>query len=120
MQKGHYLEFPCIHCNQPVRFSVFEIDQNKHKVVCPSCKKNYIFDDETICRQLRKFEALCRQVLESEEILSNTSVGINVGEHLVKVPYKILLSRLNASLDLMIGSKAVSITFRLEPKLDLA
>ena len=118
MQKGHHLEFSCLSCNQPLRFSIFEIDSQQN-IKCSHCTKEYLFDDATICRQLRKFEALCRQVIESEEILGSTSVGINVGTHHVKVPYKILLTRFNTQLDLMIGCKPLSITFRLEPKLDL-
>ena len=119
MQKGHHLEFSCLSCDHPMRFSIFEVNAQQ-QIKCSNCKKEYLFDDTTICRQLRKFEALCRQVIESEEILGNTSVGINVGDHHVKVPYKLLLTRLNTSLDLMIGNKPVSITFRLEPKMDLA
>ncbi|MFQ5729416.1 MAG: hypothetical protein ACE5GN_03550 [Waddliaceae bacterium] len=78
-----------------------------------------MLEDENLRRQLRKFEALCQQILDSEEILGNTSVGIDIGEHHVKVPYKLLLTRLNSSLELMIGDQPVSIVFRLEPALDL-
>ncbi len=118
MQKGNHLEFACLSCNKPIRFSILEKDRGTN-IKCADCEREYLFDDATICRQLRKFEALCRQVLESEEILGNTSVGINVGEHHVKVPYKLLLTRLNACLDLSIGEKPLTITFRLEPKIDL-
>jgi hypothetical protein len=66
-------------------------------------------------RQLRKFEALCSQIQESQEILGNASVGIDVGEHHVKVPYKLLLTRLNSTLELDMGEARVSIAFRIEP-----
>ena len=117
MQKGHVLEFNCQGCQQPIKFSVFELDQLIH---CAHCAKKYAFKDESLRRQIKKFEALCRQLVESEEILSMTSVGIDVGEHRVKVPYKILLTRLNSVLDLNIGEKEkLAISFRVEPLKDL-
>ena len=119
MQKGHNLQFDCISCKEPVRFSVFGMDKKQQRVTCEECGKSYVFEDENLLRQLRKFEALCRQVLDSEEILGATSVGIDIGEHHVKVPYKLLLTRLNSSLELTIGDQPVTIIFRLEPSRDM-
>ncbi len=119
MQKGHHLEFACLGCKTPVTFSIFELDKSEAPVVCSNCNKQYLLQDETLKRQLKKFEALCKQIVDSEEILGNTSIGIDVGEHQVKIPYKLLLTRLNSSLDLTIGDQKVSIVFRLEPRLDL-
>ena len=66
-------------------------------------------------RQVKKFEALCRVIHESEEILGHASVGVDVGEHHVKVPYKLLLTRLSSSLELNMNGNTVSIAFRSEP-----
>lgn len=71
-------------------------------------------------RQLQKFEALCLQIHESEEILGNTQVAINVGPNEIKVPYRLLLTRLSSVMDLSIsdpklGAKRLEITFRTEP-----
>lgn len=118
-QKKHSLEFSCQGCKQPVSFSVFELDTHNSLVPCSECGKKYALNDETLKRQLKKFEALCRQIVESEEILSQTAVGIDVGEHRVKIPYKLLLTRLSSTLDLMIGNQPLSIAFRVEPLRDL-
>lgn len=118
MQKGSLLEFACQQCKKPVLFSVFELDQLGLLVQCQSCEQTYAFSDETLTRQLKKFSDLCQQLVESEEILSDTAVGIDIGEHHVKVPFKILLTRLNPVLDLMIGNESLSIRFRLEPTKD--
>jgi DNA-directed RNA polymerase subunit RPC12/RpoP len=118
MQKGRLLEFCCVSCKQKICFSIFELDHKEH-IDCPECNKKYALNDETLKRQLQKFAALCSQIQESEEILSNTSVGVNVGSQCVKVPYKLLLTRLNSSLDLIIGDTRVEISFRLEPLVDL-
>ena len=76
--------------------------------------------DEILKRQIKKFEALCRQIQESQEILGSTHVGVDVGEHHLKIPYKILLSRFTSTLELQMGEKVLSISFRLEPSIDLS
>lgn len=114
MQKKRLLQFNCLGCKQPVQFSVFELDQD-HPIQCAKCSKKYAFQDDILKRQLKKFEALCRQLVESEEILSNTAVGVDLGEHKIKIPYKLLLTRLNSTLDLKIGNQPLSISFRVEP-----
>lgn len=119
MQKGHVLQFNCHGCQQPVKFSVFDLDGHEGRISCSHCEKKYALKDESLKRQIKKFEALCCQLIESEEILSNTAVGIDVGEHHVKIPYKLLLTRLSSHLDLMIGNQPMSISFRIEPLKDL-
>ena len=118
MQKGHTLQFNCIDCKQPVHFSVFDVEESR-PIACPGCSKKYAFSDPILARQIKKFDALCRQIRDSEEILSHASVGVTCGEHQVKVPYKLLLSRLNSHLDLKIGDQPISITFRIEPVQDV-
>lgn len=118
MQKVKTLQFNCQSCKQPIPFSVFQLEQHE-SLKCEHCQKKYAFSDESLLRQLKKFEALCRQLIASEEILSNTAVGIDIGEHKVKIPYRLLLTRLNSTLDLMIGNQPVAISFRIEPLKDL-
>ncbi len=118
MQKGSTLYFACPSCRHPVYFSVFDLNKQKCQTACQECQKNYSFEDEGLLRQLRKFSALCAQLVDSEEILSKTAVGIDVGEHHVKVPFKLLLTRFNSSVELLIGDKPVSIHFRFEPLKD--
>jgi len=119
MQKGQRLVFNCISCQHPVPFSIFELEKTSAPLSCGKCKKQYALNDNDLKRQLQKFEALCRQIIESEEILGNVSIGIDIGNHQVKIPYKLLLTRLNSSMDLMIGDRPVSIVFRMEPSVDI-
>lgn len=120
MQKGHLLQFNCQSCKNPLQFSVLDLDRPNHLLECTHCHKKYRFDDDTLKRQLKKFANLCKQIHESEEILGNTSVGVDVGGHQIKIPYKLLLTRLNSTLDLMIGNEPLSIIFRIEPIKDLS
>ena len=114
-QKGHTLQFKCLSCQSPVTFSILTLD-SEPAICCQPVKKNTPSHDPVLIRQLKKFEALCRQIQDSEEILGSASVGVDVGEHHVKVPYKLLLTRLSSSLDLNIGGQKVSIFFRIEPQ----
>lgn len=114
MQKGHSLYFKCLSCNHSLPFSVFDLNQ-KTELRCQECGKKYAFTDPVLIRQIKKFEALCQQIHDSEEILGSASVGVDVGEHHVKVPYKLLLTRLSSCLDLQMEGKNISIAFRIEP-----
>lgn len=117
MPKGHLLEFDCHDCKQPIRFSLFEIEQEPH-LTCSHCSKKYLFEDENLKRQLQQFEALCRQIQASSEILGHTSIGVDVGDHHVKIPFKLLLTRLSSRLDLSIGDTQETLAFRFEPLKD--
>lgn len=119
MQKGHVLQFECQACHHHVRFSVFDLEKRHNEVVCSNCNKNYCFDDPTLKRQIRKFEMLCRQIVDSEEILAQTAVGVDMGSQKVKIPYKLLLTRLTSTLELIMGNKKIAIEFRLEPLKDV-
>ena len=119
MQTTHQLQFKCQQCEKMVDFSVFKLDKKHGAVCCPHCQLLYDFSDETLTRQLRQFEKLCLQIQQSEEILSNSSIGIYLGDREIKIPYKILLTRLNSTLELVMGKKPLTILFRIEPALDL-
>lgn len=117
MVKGHTLEFDCQGCKQPVKFSLFEVEHHPD-ITCGHCWKKYAFEDEGLKRQLKQFEGLCRQIQDSEEILGMTSIGVDVGEHQVKIPFKLLLTRLSSRLDLTIGETQETLVFRFEPLKD--
>lgn len=114
MKKSHTLHFNCLSCQSPIHFSVFELS-NHDTTSCQTCSKHYTFNDPILLRQLKKFETLCRSIHDAEEILGSACIGVDVGEHHVKVPYKLLLTRLKSSLDLHIGTDKISISFRIEP-----
>ncbi len=119
MQKGHRLQFKCKECQHPIQFSVFDLEKNDHKISCSECSKSYAFKDETLVRQIKKFETLCRTLCDSEEILGHASVGVDVADRQVKIPFKLLLTRLSSCLDLNIGNEQISIVFRIEPTKDI-
>lgn len=113
VQIGHQLQFHCLGCERVITFSVLD---RVHEVICCSgCHQKYAFDDETLLRHLKQFEALCRQIYASQEILGNTSIAIDVGSAHVKVPFNILLTRLSSVIDLNVNGQKSTISFRIEP-----
>lgn len=117
MQKGHHLQFHCQQCEAPILFSVLERKEFPG-IACGDCGKKYMFDQKLL-RQLKQFEALCRQIHASEEILGRTAIAVDVGSHHVKVPFNILLTRLSSLIDLNIDGKNLAIAFRVEPLRDM-
>ncbi len=108
-------EFDCQSCRKPVSFSTTLLESAAAVAKCKECGKSYCIEDESLRDQLKQFEALCIQIRKSQGILGNASVGVNVGENYVKIPYKLLLARLTSHLDLMIGDQPLTITLRVEP-----
>jgi hypothetical protein len=115
VQVGNNLEFRCIKegCGELVKFSVFDISKN-HSIRCAKCDKEYTFGEE-LMGKLSKFEKLCRAVNEADDILSDTNVGINVHSHEVRIPFRLLLTRLNTELNMNVGGKDIQIRFRVNP-----
>lgn len=118
MPHPHTLQFLCQNCNEPVLFSVLDPKVSLSRVRCTSCEQVYAFEDEVLKRHLKKFEALCQQIHDSEEILGNASIAIDVGQHHVKVPFNILLTRLSSEIRLKMNGKTMLISFRVEPLKD--
>jgi transcription elongation factor Elf1 len=119
MQSGHKLQFHCQECESPILFSVLDREHFNKIVPCSSCGRKYAFDDESLLKHLRQFEALCRQIHASEAILGSCAIAIDVGSHHVKVPFNILLTRLSSVLELNINGKKSVICFRVEPLTDI-
>lgn len=111
-QKGLF-QLDCKSCSSPILFTLHDLDRI---VKCPQCSQAYGFNDANLKKQLTLFSALCTQIKESREILGNATVAVTVGKEEVKIPFKLLLSRLQSTLDLEIGeNKKLSITYRIEP-----
>lgn len=105
-------QLDCLTCQHPVLFSLSDLDD---VVACQECGQKYGLHEESLKRQLQKFAALCTQIRDSEEILGNAGVAVEVGPNKVQMPFKILLTRLKSTLNLQIGKNTLTITFRTQP-----
>ncbi|MBS0635574.1 MAG: hypothetical protein JSR37_08945 [Verrucomicrobia bacterium] len=108
-------ELDCIECKSPITFSILDLDAPTNIVTCSNCQKKYALGEETLKRQLKKFAALCRQIQDSQEILGDANVAVDIAGKSVQVPFKLLLTRLKSQLNLQIGKARLCVTFRVEP-----
>src|ERR1700733_7467388 len=115
IQVGHKLQFHCQECDAPILFSVLNREHFSKIVPCCMCGCKYAFDDETLLRHLTQFEALFNQIHASEEILGSTAIAIDVGNHHVKVPFNILLTRLSSVIELHINGATTVIFLEVGP-----
>lgn len=115
MEDFDTLEFICTvdSCRKVIPFSPLKIEKNP-AIECPHCKKQYTFERKLV-DQFKKFEKLIMAVRDAKEILGNTSVGINVDGNQIKIPYKLLLTRMNTLLTLDVGGNTITFKFRVEP-----
>lgn len=115
MKNADTLEFICLgqDCRKPIPVSVLKIEKHQ-TVTCPNCGKQYSFDPNFI-EKIKKFERLILAVRDAEDILGDTNVGINVDGHQIKLPYRLLLTRMNTLMTLNVGGKEFAFKFRVEP-----
>lgn len=115
MEKAGNIEFKCIEkdCQGIISFSMLDIEKAPN-VRCPVCANEYTFNANLI-EKIRKFAHLIYTVKESEDILGNTHIAINVEGHSINIPYRLLLTRLNTMLTLKIGDSEAAFKFRVEP-----
>lgn len=113
MKKPSSLHFNCTECQNPVLFSVTDDFSPTKILTCEKCAKEYSLSEQ-ILSQLRKFEALCKQIQESKEIFGQSAIAVDVGPHQVKIPFQLLLTRLSSVLELDIGGEKTNISFRVD------
>jgi len=113
-----YLEFtlrmPCVQCQKKISLPFQPRSPLPWISCCPECGHQFGIDCEEMSRQITLFIDLCEQIQKSEEILSNASIAITVGNKEVKVPFKLLLTRLKSTFDLEVDGKKISVSTRTE------
>ena len=127
MQLGSVLEFHCVAegCRHAIKFAILDVKDDQ-RLTCTACGQTYFFNKELVSA-LAKFDRLCRAIHESEAILSDTNVAVHVAGHEVKIPFRLLLTRLNTSLTIRIPQEIngktiehpIDIQFRLQPLTDV-
>ena len=109
------IEFKCISpaCATPIDFSLTEIESNG-TLVCPHCGKAYSFHPDFVDK-MKRFYKLVEAVQDARDILGNANVAINVKGNEVKIPYRLLLTRMNTLITLKMDDGELTFRFRVEP-----
>jgi hypothetical protein len=90
------LDFHCFtdDCEGVVKFDVTQVADPDFQAVCPVCHRAYALD-ETLRNKLTRMMGLISSIRDCEDILGDSMVAVNVAGGEVRVPYALLLTRLN-------------------------
>jgi len=110
------VDFECTgtECGGVVAFNLGDAVAKDFQVICPECHKSYEFDT-SLKEKLTKLTELIVAVRKAESILGDCNVAVTVPGGTVKIPYALLLTRLNTMITLNIGDTDVDFHFRVEP-----
>jgi len=102
------IDFLCFEdgCDGVVKFDLAEVANADFQAVCPKCHHAYSLDEglrDKLGRMLKLIEAL----RASEDLLGQSMVSVNVAGGEVRVPYALLLTRLNTLITLEMGGRNV-------------
>jgi hypothetical protein len=101
-------------CDGIVRFDLVQIAKEQFQSVCPRCHRSYRFDKD-LREKFGKLLELIVAVRAAEEILGDCNVAVTVPGGEVKIPYALLLTRLNTMITLNLGETKVDFHFWVEP-----
>ena len=110
------VDFECFSesCKGVIEFNLGNALADDFQAVCPRCHNSYAFDEQ-LKEKLTKLSDLILAVRKAEDILGDCNVAVTVPGRTVKVPYSLLLTRLNTMITLKLGGKDVDFHFRVEP-----
>ena len=111
---GALLDFVCPDCGGVVKFNLMELEQSDFQTMCPKCHRPYQFDDQ-LKEKFRKLHNLILAVRDAEPILGDCNVAVAVPAGEVKVPYALLLTRMNTMITLNLGDRKVDFHLWIEP-----
>jgi len=110
---ANHIEFKCTGCGSNISFSILNMEHDE-VLACGECNKKYFFNEKFL-DQIVRFEKLLEAVHNVRDMLDTTNVAIAFGDEEVKIPYRLLLTRLNTMLTLKIDGKETTFRFRVEP-----
>ena len=111
------VDFICVEdgCDGQIVFKLAECaGDGELQVLCPKCHKPYVLD-EALRDKLRKLNNLIATLREAEPILGACSVVVATPGGETKIPYALLLTRLNTMITLCLGDKTVDFHLWIEP-----
>ncbi len=106
------VDFDCQqeNCGETIKFNLMDLENDKGVVQCEHCHSPYKFG-KPFLKKLKKLRKLIFAIQEAEEILDDTNVAVATPGGEVKLPYRLLLTRMNA----LIKIKGIDFNFRVEP-----
>lgn len=110
------VDFACLddECKASVTFNLMDNQSEPDRIVCSRCRREYHLD-AAFLDKLRRLRQLILTVQESADLLGDVNVAVTTPQGEVKIPYWLMLTRLNTIITLDLGGKKVDFNFRVEP-----
>lgn len=110
------IDFPCFEseCDGIVKFNLADIKTRDFQAVCPKCHRAYELDN-SLKDKLGRMLELINAIRKAEDILGDSNVSVNVAGGTVKIPYALLLTRLNTLITLEVDDRKVDFHLWIEP-----
>lgn len=110
------IDFKCFvdDCHGVVKFNLADIGKRDFQAVCPVCHRAYALEPE-LRDKLKRMLELINALRSSEDILGDSVVSVNVAGGEVRIPYALLLTRLNTLITLELDGKKVDFHLWVEP-----
>ena len=110
------VDFSCLddECKASVSFNLMEVQAGGGQLVCAQCRREYHLD-ALFLGKLQRLRRLILAVQESADLLGDVNVAVTTPQGEVKIPYWLMLTRLNTIITLDLGGKKVDFNFRIEP-----
>ena len=110
------VDFSCLddECKAAVSFNLMEIQEGEGRITCSQCHREYHLD-ALFLGKLQRLRRLIVTVQESADLLGDVNVAVTTPQQEVKIPYWLMLTRLNTIITLDLGGKKVDFNFRIEP-----
>lgn len=108
-------DFACLdpECQAAVSFNLLELKKQRGRIRCPACHREYALAPEFLDK-LERLRQLVAAVRGAADILGDVKVGIATPAGEVKIPYWLLLTRLNTVFTLELAGQKVEFHFRVE------
>ncbi len=116
------IDFDCIEkeCQSMLKFDLLEaLGKNKQQIICQKCHRIYEFDKNFIGK-LNKLRLLILAVRDAEDILGDCHISVITVSGEVRLPYQLLLTRLNTIISLECYDNKIDFNFRVEPLNNIA
>ena len=110
------LDFHCFAdgCEGTVKFDMDQVADPDFQAVCPSCHRAYALD-AVLRDKLTRMMELIGAIRECEDILGDSVVSVNVAGGEVRIPYALLLTRLNTMISLDVAGRKTDFHLWVEP-----
>lgn len=110
------IDFPCLDdaCGGVVKFSLTDAANPDFQAVCPKCGRAYPLDP-ALRDKLHRMTELVLALRNVEDIIGDSNVSVNVAGGSVKIPYALLLTRLNTLFTIDFCGRPVDFHLWIEP-----